>query len=184
MPGMAAAAFHQSLDGKGIAEIVQWESERHLKAAFDNTKFDAHAADILKKVVKNEFSPYKTRYVDVNGTDPGDAVTTVSPDAVLLTIITKFGVDPDKQQVLLDLLVARHEVSLKALPGFLSVSFPTSPDGEKVVEYLQIEKQAFEVSQDDLEKLAHAEKIAGLVRTSDVRFYEVMFVSVGLSQHT
>lgn len=182
MPGMAAAAFHQSLDGKGIAEIVQWESERHLKAAFEHTEFDAHAAEVLKKVIKSEFSPYTTRYVDAKGANPSGGVATVSPEIELLTVIAKFDIDCDKQLALLDLLIARHEASLKDLPGFLSVSFLTSPDGEKVVEYVQFEKQAFEIGQNNFEKLAYAEKIAGLVRTLDVRFCEVMFVSVGLSQ--
>lgn len=39
-PGMIAVAFHTSLDGEQIAELIQWESAEQLQAALKAAEID------------------------------------------------------------------------------------------------------------------------------------------------
>jgi hypothetical protein len=61
------------------------------------------------------------------------AMTTISNDNKLVTLINVFTVKSEKQQQLVDLLVHATDVAMKHVPGFISANIHRSLDGKKVV---------------------------------------------------
>ena len=59
-------------------------------------------------------------------------MTTISKDALLVTFINVFTVDPSNQQRLVELLARATETSVRHAPGFISASLHRSLDGTKV----------------------------------------------------
>jgi len=64
-------------------------------------------------------------------------MTTISKDALLVTFINVFTVDPSNQQRLVELLARATETSVRHAPGFISASLHRSLDGTKVTMYAQ-----------------------------------------------
>ena len=180
MPGMVASIFHKSLGGGRVAELFFWESEEHIQAALKRDEFSKHMSEVREIVKSDEYSPYELRYVNTAATGPASDAITVSDDAGLLTVVTKFEVEPHARDTLLDILTGDHQAYARHPSGFVSVGYLASPDATRVLEYLQFEsKEAFQVHDDSPEKLAQEERIAGLVNSSEIDFYEVEHISHG-----
>jgi quinol monooxygenase YgiN len=64
-------------------------------------------------------------------------MTTISKDALLVTFINVFTVDPSNQRQLMELLARATETSVRHAPGFISASLHRSLDGTKVTMYAQ-----------------------------------------------
>jgi len=64
-------------------------------------------------------------------------MTTISKDALLVTFINVFTVDPSNQRRLVELLARATETSVRHAPGFISASLHRSLDGTKVTMYAQ-----------------------------------------------
>ncbi len=182
-PGMIAVAFHTSLDGEQIAELIQWESAAQLQAALRAVEIDEHIADVRQEATGDEFVPCTPRYVYTVG-QAADTAPTVSLKADALTVIVKLETDPGQQQALLGLLVQDVEASHTTLPGLISVSLLASPDGKNVFEYWQFEQAAFAAHQPEFESAVLARKFESLIRSSDVRFYETGPIMSGTAYKT
>ena len=61
----------------------------------------------------------------------------ISTDRDLVTLVNVFTVAPDRQQHLVDLLVAATREVMNRLPGFISANIHQSLDGTRVVNYAQ-----------------------------------------------
>lgn len=59
-------------------------------------------------------------------------MTRIATDQDIVTLVT---VDPDRQQALVDLLVAATEQTMCHQPGYVSANIHRSLDGSKVVNY-------------------------------------------------
>ena len=66
-------------------------------------------------------------------------MVTISKDQKALTLINVFTVTPDRQQELLDFLIANTDEFISKCPGYISASFHKSLDGKNVVVYAQYE---------------------------------------------
>ena len=182
-PGMIAVAFHRSLDGEQVAELIQWESAEHLQAALKATEIDEHIGDVRQEADGDEFLPCTPRYVYTAG-QASDAIPTVSPRADALTVIVRLETNPSRQQILSDLLVQDVEAPRTALPGLISVSLLTSPDGNNTVTYWQFKNQAaFTALQPEFER-SITEKFGSLICASDVRLYETGPILSGTASET
>ena len=51
LPGFIGANVHQSLDGRYVANYVQWESEAHFQAMFQNPDAAAHMQKVTDLAV-------------------------------------------------------------------------------------------------------------------------------------
>ena len=175
MPGFVGAAFLKSLYGERVTEYVQWESEGHFREAMNEPEFFEHIPE-LRKIATDEVSPYEVHYAAGTDHDVGHGAVEISGDADLFTAIAKFAVGPNEQQELLRLLVAAHEPLFQDVPGFLSACVLRSPDGERVVEYLQFEdREAFDAFEQRAEASVYQEKLAELA-LAEMSPYEVDFV--------
>jgi len=65
------------------------------------------------------------------------AMTTISKDTKLVTLINVFTVEPANQQQLIDSLVRATESFVRHAQGFISAALHKSLDGTKVVMYAQ-----------------------------------------------
>lgn len=61
----------------------------------------------------------------------------IFPDHDVVTLINVLTVDPERQDDLVDLLIASTEGSVRERPGFVSASIHPSLDGSRVVNYAQ-----------------------------------------------
>lgn len=183
-PGMIAVAFHTSLDGEQVAELMQWESAEHLQAALKAAEIDEHIGDVRQATTGDEFLPCTPHYV-YTARQVADATPTVSPIADAFTVIVRLETDSSQQQVLLDLLIQDFEALRKTLPSFISVSLLTSPNGKTVVEYWQFKDQAaFAALQPEFKHPALTKKFGSLVRASEVRLYETGPIMSGTAYET
>ncbi len=183
-PGMIAVAFHASLDGEQVAEMIQWESAEHLQAALKAAEIDEHIGDVRQAATGDEFLPCTPRYA-YTARQAADATPAVSPVADALTVIVRLETDPGQQQALLDRLIEDVEASRETLQGLLSVSLLATLDGKNVVEYWQFEDQAaFEALQSEFERSALTNKLGSLMRASEVRFYETGPIMLGAGYKT
>ncbi len=137
LPGFTAAASHNSLDGKMVAEYEQWESEEHFGEASLTPQFGEHVTEIARLVEDAEFGPYEVRRVDV-GEDVTEATMVVSEGREPVTEITRYKVRPEDRRALLDLLLAgKPEHPLSGLSGFVGAALLEGLGGDRVVEYLR-----------------------------------------------
>jgi quinol monooxygenase YgiN len=65
------------------------------------------------------------------------SMTTISPNAKIVTLINVFTVEPANQRQLLELLARATETSVRYAPGFISASLHRGLDGTKVTMYAQ-----------------------------------------------
>ncbi|HWR24882.1 MAG TPA: antibiotic biosynthesis monooxygenase family protein [Methanosarcina sp.] len=91
--------------------------------------------------------------------------TTISKENKLITLINVFTVDPQDQQVLIDILVEATEKVMKNIQGFISANIHKSLDGTKVVNYAQWEsKEAFEAMLLNEEAKPHMARAASIAK--------------------
>src|SRR5258707_11568302 len=64
-------------------------------------------------------------------------MTTISPNAKIVTLINVFTVEPANQRQLVELLAGATEASVRFAPGFISASLHRGLDGTKVTMYAQ-----------------------------------------------
>ncbi len=103
-------------------------------------------------------------------------MTTIQKDRKLLTIINVFTVKPERQEMLLDLLVKNTDDFISASPGFISANFHKSLDGKNVVNYGQWESmeafQAMLKTEEGQKMLADGNKIAESIQPNLYQVYE------------
>ena len=104
-------------------------------------------------------------------------MTTISKDAVALTLINTFKVAPENQQALIDLLDKATEDVMRKQPGFISANIHRSLDGTKVTNYAQWRSKAdFEAMQKNPEAGVHMKQAAALAESFEPVLYEVSSV--------
>ena len=181
---MIAVAFHASLDGEQVAEMIQWESSEHLQSALKAADIDEHIGDVRQATTGDEFLPCTPRYV-YTARQAADATPAVSPVADAFTVIVRLETDPGQQQALLDTLIKDVEALRETPQGLLSVSLLATQDGKNVVEYWQFENQAaYAALRPEFERSALANKFGPLIRASEVRLYETGPIMLGVGYKT
>ncbi|HAG97858.1 MAG TPA: antibiotic biosynthesis monooxygenase [Ktedonobacter sp.] len=106
-------------------------------------------------------------------------MTTITPHAKQCTLINVFTVSPERQQELIDTLVAATEQVIRALPGFISANIHKSVDGVRVTNYAQWENAtALQAMLGNPEANAHIEKCRALAEHVDFHLYTVEHCSV------
>ena len=63
LPGFLGAAVHKSLDGAHVANYVQWESEAHFQAMFQNVEAAAHMDKVSALAISIQPILYSVAYV-------------------------------------------------------------------------------------------------------------------------
>jgi quinol monooxygenase YgiN len=89
-------------------------------------------------VKQSSFSPAVADLVLVRQQNSRDyAMTIITKEKKLVTLINVFTVDPAKQHELVNLLARATESSVRDVPGFISASLHRGLDGTKVAMYAQ-----------------------------------------------
>lgn len=92
------------------------------------------------------------------------APTTIRTGGDTMTLVNVFTVDPEHQQELVDILVEATDVMLQ-LPGFISANLHRSPNGERVVNYVQWRSRAdFDAMLLDPRAIPHMQRAAELAQ--------------------
>lgn len=108
-----------------------------------------------------------------NGSE--EKLTTISKTADVVTLINVFVVEPENQQLLVDLLVEATEDTMCKLSGFVSANIHKSLDGTKVINYAQWRSvEDFRAIFKSPEALAHMPAI-GKIAKSDPTLYQVCY---------
>lgn len=106
-------------------------------------------------------------------------MTTITPNTTLCTLINVFTVAPERQQELVDTLVAATEQVIRALPGFVSANIHKSVDGVRVTNYAQWESlAALQAMLKNPEANAHINKCREIAEHIDFHLYTVEHCSI------
>jgi heme-degrading monooxygenase HmoA len=110
-----------------------------------------------------------------------DAVTTISTEQDVLTLVNVFTVAPEDQQRLLDVLVEATEGVMNQLPGFVSANLHKSLDGTRVTNYAQWRsRKDFEAMLEHPDAGVHMREAARIAIRFEPHLYEVAFVDDAL----
>ena len=105
----------------------------------------------------------------VNAND--EKLTTISKDVELVTLINVFQVEPENQQLLVDLLVEATEDVMCKLPGFISANIHKSLDGKWVTNYAQWRSiEDFQGIFKNPDALSHMPAIGKIAQSSPVLY--------------
>ncbi len=74
LPGFIGACVHQSLDGTHVVNYVQWESEAHFQAMFQDPAAAAHMAEVSALAVSVTPVLYRVAYVGVKPVEANETV--------------------------------------------------------------------------------------------------------------
>ena len=108
-----------------------------------------------------------------NSTD--EKLTSISKTADVVTLINVFLVEPENQQLLVDLLVEATEDVMCKLPGFISANIHKSLDGTHVTNYAQWRSvEDFRAIFGNPDARKHMPAI-GEIAKSDPTLYEVCY---------
>jgi quinol monooxygenase YgiN len=102
-------------------------------------------------------------------------MATISTSNDLVTLVNVFTVAPERQQELIDLLVAATEAVMNGLPGFIAANIHRSLDGKRVINYAQWRSRAdFETM---LKNPAAGEHMAAVAKiaTFEPNLYTVVY---------
>ncbi len=102
-------------------------------------------------------------------------MTRIATGQHIVTLVNVFSVAPDRQQALVDLLVAATEQTMCHQPGYVSANIHRSLDGTKVVNYAQWRRaEDLEAMLANPEADSHLQEANELAR-SEPGLYEVVF---------
>jgi quinol monooxygenase YgiN len=108
-------------------------------------------------------------------------MTTISPNAKIVTLINVFTVEPANQQQLLELLTRATETSVRHAPGFISSSLHRGLDGTKVAMYAQwCSVQDYQAMRDNPEPMPYLKQALAIAKF-DPGMYEVVQTYSGTS---
>lgn len=114
-------------------------------------------------------TPIETSFVNE------EKLTAISKNADVVTLINVFIVEPENQQLLIDLLVEATEEVMHKVPGFISANIHKSLDGTHVTNYAQWRSlEEFRAIFKNPDVLAHMPAI-GKIAKSDPTLYEVCY---------
>jgi quinol monooxygenase YgiN len=104
-------------------------------------------------------------------------MTKIAVDNSVVTLINVFTVPPERQQLLVDLLVEATEAVMKYQPGYVSANIHKSLDGTRVTNYAQWRsREAFEAMLENPEAKVHMQEAARTAEKFEPHLYEVSFV--------
>ncbi|MBV8886743.1 MAG: antibiotic biosynthesis monooxygenase [Chroococcidiopsidaceae cyanobacterium CP_BM_RX_35] len=104
-----------------------------------------------------------------------EKVTTISKEADIVTLINVFEVEPENQQLLVDLLIEATEETMHKLPGFISANIHKSRDGKWVTNYAQWRSvEDFQAIFKNAQALSHMPAIGKIAKSEPV-LYEVCY---------
>jgi heme-degrading monooxygenase HmoA len=103
------------------------------------------------------------------------AITTISTEHDVMTLINVFTVEPADQKELIDVLVEATTV-MRQIPGFVSANLHRSRDGKRVVNYVQWRTvQHFQAMLEDPGAMPHMQRAAELA-TYDPIICDVTYI--------
>lgn len=108
-------------------------------------------------------------------TTDNEKLTSISKNAELVTLINVFAVEPENQQLLVDLLVEATEDVMYKLPGFISANIHKSLDGKWVTNYAQWRSvEDFKAIFKNSDALSHMPAIGKIAKSEPV-LYQVCY---------
>jgi quinol monooxygenase YgiN len=153
-----------------------WRLERR---SDDSSQIGAKAAGpIVMRLVRADVGNGYPRNNHTVGIPP---MTTISPNAKIVTLINVFTVEPANQQQLLELLTRATETSVRHAPGFISSSLHRGLDGTKVAMYAQwCSVQDYQAMRDNPEPMPYLKQALAIAKF-DPGMYEVVQTYSGTS---
>jgi antibiotic biosynthesis monooxygenase (ABM) superfamily enzyme len=102
------------------------------------------------------------------------ATTTITTGTSIATLINVFVVQPDRQRVLVELLVRATKDVIQHQPGFVAANIHASEDGTRVVNYAQWESpEAFRAMLASPECQSHLRECGELAESFDPHLHKV-----------
>ena len=178
-PGWLGSTLHAAVDRPGTANYVQWRSWTDLEERYRGGKF-LHSTTPQFEQLATSYQLIKTEVVYTQRHPKLGDVTEISPDRDDFTVIIVFGVAPENQAVLVDLLAQPDEWQA-TVPGYRSHAILRGVEGKHVLMYAQWDSKetydaAHEMPDDDRprdvrERRGRAHQ---LVTSYDINTYRVV----------
>jgi len=134
-PGWISSTLHSGQDRLGTANYVQWRSREELEERYAGERFKNETIPLFKSL-STSVRLIKTEVVYTQTHPSLGGAVEIGPARDDYTVITVFGVAPENQKALVDVLAHRDEHVL-TLPGYRSHSILRGVDGTYVVNYAQ-----------------------------------------------
>lgn len=134
-PGWVSSTVHAGVDRLGTANYVQWRSLADLEERYAGERFRAVTLPLFKEL-STSVELVKTEVVYTQTHPDLDGVIEMSPARDDYTVIIRFGVEPENQKALVDVLTEPDEW-VKTVPGYRGHGILRGIDGRQVVTYAQ-----------------------------------------------
>lgn len=168
--GLFSVKLHKSYDGLSVVNYSQWSTYDYKDAT------NIRNSDVLKigekifEIADQDSKIYELVF------STGSKPATISKNAALITIINKFSVEPNNQNMLLKYLDDLRMV-VEKLTGFISANVHKSIDGTRIVSYAQWKsKENYQAVYTNLEAKQHLDEIKKISKFN-WNFYEVVYTT-------
>jgi heme-degrading monooxygenase HmoA len=169
--GFVSANLHKSYDGLSIVNYSQWSTHNSYKEVTNVRISDVQQiGEKIFAIADQDNNIYELVF------SAGSNPTTISKNAALITIINKFSVEPNNQNILLKHLDDLRMI-VEKLTGFISANVHKSIDGTRVVSYAQWKsKENYQAVYTNLEAKNHLDEIKKISKFN-WNFYEVVYIT-------
>jgi heme-degrading monooxygenase HmoA len=169
--GFVSANLHKSYDGLSVVNYSQWSTYNSYKEAANVGNSDAlKIGEKIFEIADQDSNIYELVF------SAGSNSTTISKNVAHITVINKFSVEPNNQNLLLKHLDDLRMV-VEKLTGFISANIHKSIDGTRVVSYAQWKsKENYQAVYTNLEAKHHLDEIKKISKFN-WNFYEVVYTT-------
>lgn len=170
--GFVSVNLHKSYDGLSVVNYSQWSTYNSYKDATNvRNSDDLQIGKKIFEVVDEDSKIYELVF------SAGSNPTIISKNVALITVINKFSVESNNQNLLLKYLDDLRMV-VEKLTGFVSANIHKSIDGTRVVSYAQWKsKENYQAVYTNLEANHHLNAIKKISKFN-WNFYEVVYTTV------
>lgn len=169
--GLFSVNLHKSYDGLSVVNYSQWSTYDSYKDATNIRNSDVlKIGEKIFEIADQDSKIYELVF------STGSKPATISKNAALITIINKFSVEPNNQNMLLKYLDDLRMV-VEKLTGFISANVHKSIDGTRIVSYAQWKsKENYQAVYTNLEAKQHLDEIKKISKFN-WNFYEVVYTT-------
>lgn len=169
--GFVSVNLHKSYDDLSVVNYSQWSTYNSYNEVTNVRNFDdPQIGEKIFEIADEDSNIYEL--VFSTGSNPA----TISKNATFITVINKFSVEPNNQNMLLKYLDNLRMV-VEKLTGFISANVHKSIDGTRVVSYAQWKsKENYQAVYTNLEAKHHLDEIKK-ISNFNWNFYEVVYTT-------
>lgn len=131
-PGWISSTVHSGLDKPGTANFIQWRSGEDLQARYAGEEFRHRTLPLFREITTS-IRLLQTEVVFTQRHEALNGVTEISPERDDYTVIELFGVPPQDQDELVDVVGPSQEWLLET-PGYRSHSVLRGLDARGLLE--------------------------------------------------